>query len=100
MGKIEFTMKNLKKCVCSTCPCQADSACAKDKLMKMQEAIQKNEMPESDVVPGMYCALGKTACTDLDFDRFCQCNYCDVWKENNLENGKPFGYFCKNGEAI
>jgi hypothetical protein len=100
MVKIEFTMENLKKCFCPTYPCQADSACAKEKLRKMQELMQKKEMPVSDMVPGMYCASGKTTCTDLDFDRFCQCNYCDIWKENDLENGEPFGYFCRNGESI
>jgi hypothetical protein len=38
MGKVEFTMENLKKCICPTCPVQADSACAKEKMMKMQES--------------------------------------------------------------
>ncbi|MGZ4857875.1 MAG: DUF2769 domain-containing protein, partial [Methanobacteriaceae archaeon] len=75
------------------------SACANYKLMKMQEIIQKKEMPESDIVLGMYCATGKATCTDLDFERWCQCNYCGVWKENDLEDGEPFGYFCRDGEA-
>jgi hypothetical protein len=92
-------MENVKKCVCPTCSCQADSACAKEKLMKMQEMMQKKEMPESDMVPVLYCASGKAVCTDLDFDRMCQCNYCGVWKENDLENGEPMGYFCRDGEA-
>ena len=100
MAKIKFTMENLNKCVCSTCPCQADSVCAKEKLVKMQEIMQGKEMPEPDMVAGLYCSSGKTTCSDLDFDRFCQCNYCEVWKENDLKNGEPFGYFCRNGKAI
>jgi len=99
MGKIEFTMENVKKCLCPTCPVQADSACAKMKLIKMQEMMQKKKMPESDVVPGVYCASGKTVCTDIDFDQTCLCPNCGVWKENDLENGEPLGYYCRDGEA-
>jgi hypothetical protein len=29
MGKVEFTMENVKKCLCPPCPVQADGACAK-----------------------------------------------------------------------
>jgi hypothetical protein len=40
MGKIEFTMENMEKCLCA-CPVQADSACSKEKLIKMQKLMQK-----------------------------------------------------------
>jgi hypothetical protein len=102
MGKIEFTMENLKKCICPTCPVQADSACAEEKLMKMQEIMQEMEdklMSNPEMVPALYCASGKTSCKDLDFDQICQCNYCGVWKENDLENGEPMGFFCRDGIA-
>lgn len=103
MGKIEFNMENLKKCICTTCPVQADSACAKEKLMKMQEIMQEIEGEiklDPEITPALYCASGRAVCTDLDFDQICQCNYCDIWKKNDLDNGEPMGYFCRDGESI
>jgi len=66
--------------------------------MKMQEIMQK-KMPDPDIVPGMYCATGKAMCTDLDFEKMCQCNFCAIWKEKKLDEGEPMGYFCRDGEA-
>ena len=76
---------------------QADSVCAKEKLIKMQEMEDKVSDPE--LVPVLYCASGKTSCKDLDFNQISQCGSCAVWKENHLENGEPSFYFCQDGEA-
>lgn len=84
-------------------PTQAESMCVKEKKMKAMEMIPKIKetkmMPKPEMVPGMYCANGKGVCNDVDFSKMCICNDCNVWKENNLANGQPMGYFCRDGEA-
>jgi len=97
MSKVEFNLDNLKKCLCPACPVQADSTCAKEKLLKMQE--MEDKLSNSELVPVLYCASGKTNCTDLDFNQICQCGSCEVWKKNKLEDGEPNFYFCQDGEA-
>lgn len=103
IGKIEFNMANWEKCICSSCPTQAKSDCVKQKKMKAMEMMPKIKeskmMPEPEMIPGMYCASGKSTCHDSDFSKMCICNECMVWKENSLANGKPMGYFCRDGEA-
>ncbi len=103
MSKIEFNMQNWEKCICSGCPTQAESMCVKEKKMKAMEMMPKIKeskmMPKPEMVPGVYCANGKSTCDDSDFTKMCICNECLVWKENNLANGQPMGYFCRDGEA-
>jgi hypothetical protein len=43
----------------------------------------------------LYCAAGKTDCTDMDDSKMCQCPTCMVWEENNLSAT----YYCTNGNA-
>jgi hypothetical protein len=99
---IEFNQENIAKCLCPGCPVQADSECAKEKLMKLQEIMQSEEktMPTPEDVPGVYCATGKAICTDIDPSKECQCPNCPMWKEYDLENGKPAGVFCRDGKAM
>jgi hypothetical protein len=99
---IEFSQENVQKCLCPTCPVQGDSDCAKEKLMKLQEMAQSEEemMPTPEDVPGVYCSTGKATCTDLDPSKDCQCPNCPLWEEHDLENGKPAGYFCRDGKAM
>ncbi|EKQ54053.1 MAG: Protein of unknown function (DUF2769) [Methanobacterium sp. Maddingley MBC34] len=103
MSKVEFSLENVKKCICNTCPVQVDSACFKEKQMKVQEMMPKimaGEMaPKPEMVPGLYCATGKTMCDDVDFEKMCQCNECPLWEEYDLSNGEPMGYYCRDGIA-
>jgi hypothetical protein len=103
MGKIEFNSENVMKCLCPTCPVQATSDCAKEKLKKMQEMMAEDidlaSMIGPEDVPGVYCASGKATCSDLYFHEECQCTKCSVFKENELMKGEPVGYFCRDGEA-
>jgi hypothetical protein len=72
----------------------------KMKAMEMKpKLIESKMMPKPEMVPGMYCANGKGTCDDVDFTKMCQCNMCDLWKEYDLPNGEPVGYFCRDGEA-
>lgn len=104
LSKVEFNMENLQKCICNTCPVQADSECVKEKQKKAQEKMpemmEKDMMPDLEMVPVLYCATGKATCDGLDFDKMCQCNECPIWKEYNLTDGEPMGYFCRDGEAL
>ena len=56
-------------------------------------------MPEADDMPGPYCANGVAVCKDLDYSKLCLCSACQIFKEKNLVEGKPTGYFCKGGKA-
>lgn len=102
-SKVPFTMENVQKCVCKTCPIQGESKCAMDKKQKMMEMMKTpmpaGMMPKPEDVPGMYCAGGKATCTDLDFAKMCICASCAVWAEHKLMQGKPMGYFCRDGKA-
>lgn len=97
-AKIPINADNLMKCVCTKCPVQAESACVKDKMTGMKEAMMKNPMSREDI-PGMYCSTGAAACKDTDFSKMCICMSCPIWAEYKLESGKPMGYFCRDGAS-
>ncbi len=100
--KVTYTLSNIEKCMCSLCPVQADSKCAQDKLVsskKAMEQIPRGEVPNPEDIPGIYCSTGKATCQDLNPDKQCICNTCDVWKGYNLGEGKTSQYFCQNGRA-
>ena len=94
--KIEFTRENITKCLCPQCPVQAESECAQTKMKMLQESM-RGMSPEPSDVPGVYCATGTATCSDLNPTKMCNCPNCDVFKENNLEQGEPNGYFCQKG---
>lgn len=103
MGKIDFNLNNLRKCICTTCPVQVESECTKQNLIKMQEILgelENDELSSSESIPALYCAVGKSSCKDLDYNKLCQCGECSIWKEENLEDGLPMGYFCRDGESL
>lgn len=99
MGKVEFNMENIEKCVCMNCPVQEKSACISEKKKIMEEIIEKGEMPNPKDVPGVYCATEVTECVDLDFEKMCMCASCPVWQEKDLGDGMPMGYYCRDGAA-
>lgn len=95
---IKFERENMIKCLCAQCPVQKESECAQNK-MKMLQISMRGMSPEPEEFPGMYCAIGKAACNDLDKNKKCRCIKCEVWKENKLELKEPHMYFCQNGKA-
>ncbi|HEX7467003.1 MAG TPA: DUF5518 domain-containing protein [Methanobacterium sp.] len=99
---IAFNVENVQKCLCPTCPVQAESDCAKEKLIKLQEMMQSEEEmnPTPEDVPGVYCSTGNATCTDIDPSKECQCPKCPMWEEYDLENGEPAGVFCRDGKAM
>jgi len=113
-SKVPLTPDVMMKCKCGMCPVQANSACAKPKIMASMEMMKKMApemiksltqeqvsmmMPKEDDMPGPYCANGVAACKDLDFSKMCICTSCQVFKDFNLMKGKPVGYFCRDGKA-
>ena len=102
MSKVEFSVKNIKRCLCPQCPVQAESVCAEGKWRMMQEIAWASETGiyyEADRVPGIYCSTGKALCNDLNTKKMCICERCPVWKENGLKNSEPKLYFCQKGES-
>jgi len=94
---VEFNMENVQRCLCPGCPVQAGSMCVQEKLNRLKEGSGENPSPED--VPGAYCATGKATCEGLDPKQPCQCGKCEVWKEYNLGEEEPGGYFCVDGES-
>ncbi|MGB9979903.1 DUF5518 domain-containing protein [Methanobacterium sp.] len=96
--KIEFTRENITKCLCPQCPVQAESECAQIKMKMLQESM-RGMSPEPSEVPGVYCATGTAACSDLDPNKRCNCPNCNVFKDNKLAQGEPGEHFCQKGSA-
>jgi len=97
--KVPFTTENVKKCICTKCPVQTESKCAKDKMMAMGKGMGMGMPLMAAAVPGMYCSTGKATCTDLDWSKMCMCMSCPIWEEYSLAKGMPMGYFCRDGQA-
>lgn len=102
MTEVEFSVMNIKRCLCPECPVQAESICVEGKWRLMQEIAWASETMiyfEADRVPGMYCSTGKALCKDINPKKMCICERCPVWKENSLKKGEPSLYFCQKGES-
>ena len=100
--KVPYTVSNIERCMCSKCPVQAASVCAKETLSGLKNEIKslgEGEAPEPQKVPGVYCSTGAATCVDLNPNQKCICKTCAVWEENSLENAIPMMYFCNNGKA-
>jgi hypothetical protein len=119
--KVPLNKDVVMKCMCGMCPVQAQSACSKPKLKMMmdmrasmgmkgsempagsmsavQSEMSEMKMPSPDQLPGPYCSISKAACNDLDMNKACICNTCQVYKEYKLASGKPVEHFCFNGKA-
>jgi hypothetical protein len=105
MLKIDFSQENMEKCLCTECPVQKKSSCVKDQLKIMQETeysvdIDSGFILDPEKVPKVYCATGKTSCSDLGLQEECQCINCKVWNEYDLEVRRTPAYFCRNGKAV
>jgi hypothetical protein len=97
MAAVDFNMDNMMKCICTTCPVQAQSACAMDKGAKVMGAMESGMegLPAQGDVPGLYCSTGTASCDDLDFSGNCICAGCAVYAENGLTQYK----YCERGSA-
>jgi len=99
--KVPYTQENATMCICTRCPVQAESVCAKEKV-RVMEAMMAKGMPEGMMPPpadlsGLYCATGVATCKDLDFNKMCICAGWPVWDKCKLGDSTPAGYFCRAG---
>jgi len=103
VDKVPYTQENATMCICTRCPVQTESACAREKIKIMEammvKGMPKGMMPPPVDLPGLYCATGVATCKDLDFNRMCICAGCPVWDKCKLADGTPRSYFCRDGKA-
>lgn len=97
-GKVPFERDVVSKCICGQCQVQAKSQCVKDLEKGIAEALNKTPMPREQI-PNLYCATGKAACPDLDFDQNCICGDCPVFGKYKLVVAQPAFYYCRDGSA-
>jgi Protein of unknown function (DUF2769) len=100
MVGIDFSMENIKKCLCNKCAVQIESQCVKDKqkimLLITQQDLDSPMRMDEERVPGLYCSTGRATCQDIDTKKVCKCNECSIWHEYGLESQR---YFCRDGSA-
>jgi hypothetical protein len=60
--------------------------------------MRKDPLQSNDI-PGMYCSTGQAWCDDIDTNQMCICEGCLLWFEYDLGDGKPMGYYCRDGIA-
>ena len=95
MPEVPYSRKNAALCKCYACPVQKDSPCAQEKVAKVYSTLTTADPPPAAELPGMYCSSGVAVCTDLDFEKECQCMSCAVYKINGLDQWK----YCNRGPA-
>ena len=100
MVGIDFSMENIKKCLCTKCAVQIESQCVRDKqkimLLITQQDLDSPMRMDEERVPGLYCSTGMASCKDIDPKKVCKCNECSIWDQYKLVAQR---YFCQNGSA-
>ncbi|REE25250.1 uncharacterized protein DUF2769 [Methanothermobacter defluvii] len=85
--EVDFSMKNIRRCLCLDCPVQRNSRCVADKkkimLLITQQDLDSAMRMDTDRVPGVYCSTGRAICTDIDPHEECLCSECEVWLEHS-----------------
>ncbi|MDR7666270.1 DUF2769 domain-containing protein [Methanosarcina sp. Z-7115] len=97
--KVPYNVLNIERCMCSQCPVQAASICARETFSSLKNEIKLGEAPEPQKVPGVYCSTGAATCVDLNPNKQCICKTCAVWGDYCLEHANPMMYFCTIGRA-
>jgi hypothetical protein len=99
---VPYNEENINRCKCPLCPVQADSQCVRNRLQISKQELEnapEGVAPNPENVPGVYCSEGRTSCQDLEFDRQCICDSCEVWNEYVLKDANPNNHFCQQGRA-
>jgi len=95
---VDFSMENIRRCLCLDCPVQRNSKCVADKkkimLLITQQDLDSAMRMDTDRVPGVYCSTGRAICTDIDPHEECLCSECEVWLEHRLGDAEISEYFC------
>ena len=113
-GKVPLSMDAMMKCMCPTCPVQAQSECARPKIKmamethhgshtmnsEMMKSMGQDPVPKASEMAETYCSIGVAACKDLDSSKMCICRQCQVYKDFSLMEGRPVEHFCFNDKAV
>lgn len=89
MPKVEVNKENFDYCRCPVCPVQVNSQCAKKKNEEIEEPTEGKEMAR------LYCAIGVSACDDIEGEKPCICATCEVWQKNGLGSW----HYCVKGSS-
>jgi hypothetical protein len=89
---------NVGKCLYLRCPVQLSSACVSHKITELKEALNKQPLRPEDI-PGVYCATGIAASTDIKVEQDCVCGKCVIFPEYRLFNYEPMCHYCISGSA-
>ncbi|MDN5373750.1 MAG: hypothetical protein PWP32_515 [Methanothermobacter sp.] len=61
--EVDFSMENIRRCLCLECPVQRESRCVRDKkkimLLITQQDLDSAMRMDTDRVPGVYCSTGR-----------------------------------------
>ena len=98
MKKVLLNVDNFGQCLCPDCPVQAKSECVAELRDNLDVALE-DEPLDPEQLPGMYCATGVAECEDLETGKTCLCYNCSVFDDNDMEDGLPYGYYCRDGKA-
>ncbi len=99
MPTVTYNLENYNRCLCGGCPVNRHSECIhrqEEALGAVFEALEKGApLPEPKAMPGMYCSVGKSLCTDMSDRFYCLCPGCSISLRQHLGNN----YFCLKGSA-
>lgn len=97
---IPFTSDTIATCLCSKCPVERNSKCAKDQLSKVGQTVCGTKPLNREEIPAAYCTAGIASCSDLDTSKECICATCKIFAKYGLEERMPESYFCHDGKAM
>jgi len=99
MESMPFTSYTISTCLCSKCPVEKDSKCAREQMSKVGETVCGTKPLNREEIPAAYCTTGKATCTDLDTSKMCICGTCKIFAKYGLDERMPVGYYCRDGSA-
>ncbi|MCL6472945.1 MAG: DUF2769 domain-containing protein [Firmicutes bacterium] len=95
MPKVDFSVDNLNKCLCPSCPVEGSSDCANERMEKEQVPKDTSQISNPKLLVRLYCSIGATDCGGFDGLLPCVCPSCPVWDGCELTSR----YYCLRGDA-
>lgn len=99
MPTVNYDLENFNRCLCGGCPVNRNSDCThqrEEALGPVFEAIESGgPLPDPNAMPGLYCAVGKSACGDLSEEYSCLCPGCSIFLRQELGTT----HYCTRGSA-
>lgn len=99
MPKVLYNLENYNRCLCGGCPVNRHSECVRRREQALAPVFDSIEtgvpLPKAMTMPGVYCAVGKSACEDLSERYACLCPGCSI----HIRRGSGAFRYCTNGSA-